>query len=287
MGWLALVGGSGIFGQAYEGIPWSTSVVASVDLYSVSCVTNESGWVSGAGGYVAHTADGGWSFAIESTPFKSNLRAINFASQTLGVLAGDGGSLALTTDGGLHWLAQPSLTTVALRGAVIAATASTMVVVGDSATVIVSNDLGSTWHAATIPGAGNLHGVAADPAASLVLAVDDAGNIWSSTDGASSFALAATAPASLDAVALSSDDSEALAVGARGTAMARFGAASFAPVTTGTSQNLHAAVLPTANPNIYVAGDNGTLLTSTDQGAHWSTVPLSISTPIYALDRLL
>jgi photosystem II stability/assembly factor-like uncharacterized protein len=285
-GWMALVAGSGIFGQAYDHIPWSTSVVASVDLFAVSCVTNVSGWVAGAGGYVAHTADGGWSFSIQTTPFTSDLRAINFASDTLGVVAGDGGSLALTPDGGLHWVAEPSATTAALRGAVIALGANTIVVVGDAASLVVSNDLGVTWHTSTILGAKNLHGVTADTAAKLVLAVDDAGQIWSSADAASSFTLVATAPQALDAVALSQDDSVAVAVGAGGTAWARFGTGSFAPLTTGTTANLHAAIVDTKKPALYVAGDNGTLRESVDDGAHFSSVALAIATPIYALDHL-
>jgi photosystem II stability/assembly factor-like uncharacterized protein len=98
--------------------------------------------------------------------------------------------------------------------------------------------------------------------------------------------LAATAPAALDAIALSSDDSEALAVGAGGTAFARFGTGSFTTLATGSTENLHAAIIPSSNPDLYIAGDNGTLLTSADEGAHWTVVPLSISTPIYALDSL-
>src|SRR5580698_461823 len=72
-GWLALVAGHGSFGQTYDDADWTTRIVASVDLYAVSCVTNLSGWVAGAGGFVAHTPDGGWSFSLESTPFTTDL----------------------------------------------------------------------------------------------------------------------------------------------------------------------------------------------------------------------
>ena len=283
---MAIVGAKGLFGQTFNENTWSSSGVATVDLYSVSCVTMQSGWVAGGSGLVAHTIDGGWSFATQRTPFTTSLRAITFVSQTFGVVAGDSGALALTLDGGTTWVGQPVGTGATLRGTAIAGAAGTILAVGDQATLVVSRDGGGTWHTGTIAGAGNLHSVATDTAAQLVLAVDDGGNVWSSTDGARTFSHAATAAGALDSVTLVGGNT-AVAAGAGGTALARFAGGAWRPMSTGTTVNLHAGIVRTDDGHVYVAGDEGTLLESSDQGAHWSAVSVATTSAIYALDELL
>jgi photosystem II stability/assembly factor-like uncharacterized protein len=50
--------------------------------------------------------------------------------------------------------------------------------------------------------------------------------------------------------------------------------------------NLHAALVADSGARLYVAGDNGTLLTSTDSGASWSAVALGTNLPLYGLQDL-
>jgi photosystem II stability/assembly factor-like uncharacterized protein len=260
--------------------------VTNGDVYAVSCVTNSSGWVAGANGYVAHTADGGRSFVTETTPFSSALRALSFADESLGVVAGDDGALAVTHDGGGHWIAAPAGTQGTLRGSAIAAGSGLVLVVGDGAVLVASRDGGNTWQTASIIGAANLHGVATKPDATEVIAVDDAGAIWSSTDGAQSFVRVFEAPAALDSVQML-PTGEAIAVGLRGTAVARLGGGpAWSVLTTGTTAELHAGVIVPQDGTLYVAGENGTLLESDDRGVHFSAVPLMMTAPIYDLQAL-
>lgn len=284
-GWSAFTASDGVFGQTFGDDPWTIRSVTSHDLYAVSCVTNSSGWVAGAGGFVAHTADGGKSFVTQSTPFSSSLRALSFADESLGVVAGDGGALAVTHDGGAHWTAQTSGTPASLRGAAIASTTGLILVVGDGAALVISRDGGSSWQAGSIPGAGNLYGVAVEPGAGAVLAVDDAGAIWSSSDAARSFARAFTAPAPLERVQML-PSGDAIAVGARGTVVARLGTSSWSILPSGVTVDLHAGVIVPEDGELYVAGENGTLLESDDRGAHFSALPLMMTAPIFDIDAL-
>jgi photosystem II stability/assembly factor-like uncharacterized protein len=273
-----------VFGQTFGDDPWSVRTVTSGDLYVVSCVTRSSGWVAGANGFVAHTADGGQTFVTQTTPFSSALRALSFADESLGVVAGDGGALAVTRDGGVHWTAAMSGTRATLRAAAAAATGSgLLLVVGDGGILEVSRDGGSTWQAGSIAGATNLHGVAIAPGATEILAVDDGGAVWSSADGARSFVHAFNAPAALDGVQML-PTGEAIAVGARGTAVARLGGPAWSVLSTGTTVDLHAGAISPEDGRLYVAGDGGTLLESDDRGAHFSPVPLMMTAPIFDID---
>jgi photosystem II stability/assembly factor-like uncharacterized protein len=283
-GWLALVGGRGVFGQTFDETTWTTRSVAREDLYAVTCATELSGWVAGANGYVAHTFDSGASFSVETTPFTATLRAIQFSNQELGVVAGDGGALALTKDGGAHWVAQDTGTSHALRGVTMSPVAHLILAVGDAGTLVESRDSGATWLVSSLPGAGNLRAVAADEAASVILAVDDEGHVFSTHEGPSAFERVATAPTALDAVALGPDAALAVAVGSNGTALAAREGGSWDALSTGTSADLHAALIVSRGERIYLGGDRGTLITSLDRGAHFSRVPLSTSAAIYALD---
>jgi photosystem II stability/assembly factor-like uncharacterized protein len=274
-----------VFGQSFGDDQWSITTVTSNDVFAVSCVTNSSGWVAGAHGFVAHTIDGGKSFVTQTTPFSSALRALSFADESLGVVAGDGGALGVTHDGGAHWVARTSGTPATLRGAATARMAGLLLVVGDDATLVVSHDGGSTWKARSIPGAANLHGVAVDPSAAAILAVDDGGTIWSSGDGARSFMRVFTSPAPLDGVQML-PTGEAIAVGAKGTVAVRLGGAAWSILSTGVTADLHAGVIAPEDGSLYVAGEGGTFLESDDRGAHFSPVELMMTAPIYAVDAL-
>jgi photosystem II stability/assembly factor-like uncharacterized protein len=283
--WNAFTASDGTFGQTFGDNSWSVRTVTSGDLYAVSCVTNSSGWVAGANGYVAHTADAGRSFVTETTPFSSALRTLSFADELLGVVAGDEGALAVTQDGGEHWIAAASGTQGSLRGSAMAAGVGLILVVGDGGALVASRDSGNTWQAGSIVGAANLRSVSATPGASEVLAVDDAGAIWSSTDGARSFVVVFEARAGLDSVQMQ-PTGDAIAVGLGGTAVVRLGGSPWSVLSTGTSVELHAGVIVPEDGSLYVAGENGTLLESDDRGMHFSAVPLMMTAPIFDLQAL-
>jgi photosystem II stability/assembly factor-like uncharacterized protein len=119
-----------------------------------------------------------------------------------------------------------------------------------------------------------------------VLAVDSAGNIWSSTDRGRSFWRETIAPAPLSSVSLSHFGDYAVAVGARGTALYRNAAGAWRTVQTGTTKDLNAALVPHHASRSYIAGDDGTLLYTDNQGASFTLQPLPTTAKFYGIEDL-
>jgi photosystem II stability/assembly factor-like uncharacterized protein len=281
------VGGSGTFAQTFDNATWTARSIAPQDLYAVTCVGNRDGWAAGAAGLVAHTTDGGQTWGLQDAHTQVSLRAVRFASVTLGVVAGDAGTVAVTRDGGATWTVMPVATHAALRGAAVAPAAGVMFLVGDGGALLRSTDGGATWNVGAIGAASDLRSVAADPGAHLVIAVDAAGAVWSSVDAGISFHQEASGAAPLEAVALADDGSVAVAVGARGLVLQRQADATWRVAPARTAADLHAAVITgNAADQIYVGGDSGVLLGSADRGATWAQTPLGTVAPLYALDDL-
>jgi photosystem II stability/assembly factor-like uncharacterized protein len=285
--WAAAVGAAGTFAQTFDDVSWATRVIAARALYSVTCVGNYDGWAAGEGGAIAHTVDGGQTWTWQDGRTSISLRAIRFGTAMLGLVVGDEGTLAVTHDGGSTWRTVSPLTAVSLRGAAVAADAGVMVAVGDGGVVLRSSDRGDSWTQSSIAGAADLHGIATDPGAHWLVAVDASGSVWSSSDGGAHFAREASAAAPLDAVAMADDGTRAIAAGARGTVLEREPGGSWAAVQSGTSVDLHAALITgDAGSNHYVAGDFGTLLRSPDRGGSWSSVAIGSNVELYGLDDL-
>jgi photosystem II stability/assembly factor-like uncharacterized protein len=288
------VGAGGVFGQTFDDQTWSVEQLASGSLFSVTCASNLVGWAAGEGGLVVHTEDGGHTWTSQDAHVATTWRAIHFgwkkgiwgAAGQLGVVAGDHGALAASRDGGQSWNVIAPLTDVTLRGAAVATQVGILAVVGDGGTVLRSADEGVTWMRSTIPGAGDLHGVAADIAGDVIVAVDALGGIWSSTDGAVTFLREATFGEALDGVSLTDDGAKALIAGHGGIAASRGAPGTgWTQIATGTTADLHAALITDGGTRFYLAGEAGTLVTSSD-GARWSTVALKTSAALYGMDDL-
>jgi photosystem II stability/assembly factor-like uncharacterized protein len=120
-----------------------------------------------------------------------------------------------------------------------------------------------------------------------MLAVDTLGNVWSSADAGEHFAREATAGGSLEAIAMADDGTLAIAAGARGAVLERATDATWKRVSSGTTADLHAAVIVgDGGSRHYVAGESGTLLESKDRGVNWSPVTTSSTAALYSLDDL-
>jgi photosystem II stability/assembly factor-like uncharacterized protein len=260
--------------------------IANESLNGVACHGNLLGWAAGSSGFVAHTVDGGQSWATQTSHLGGELRAIHFGSTVLGVVAGDGGALAVTNDAGATWRPIAPLTNVSLRGATVAAEAGLVLVVGDGGTVLRSADSGATWKTVPIAGAADFRSVATDDFAHLVLAVDGAGAVWASSDAGLTWGRELIATAGLESVSIDDSDSEALVAGKGGLALRRDEHGNWITLVTGTQADLHAALVSYDDGHYYLAGDGGTLLVSTDHGLHWTPKPVATTADLFGLDEL-
>jgi photosystem II stability/assembly factor-like uncharacterized protein len=280
--WAAAVGAHGTFTQTFDEVAWSSRSLGTLDWRAVACVGNLDGWAAGAGGAIAHTTDGGATWASQSARTGATLRAVRFSSSTDGVVAGDAGTLGYTRDAGATWTLVSPLTTAAL-----APSAGLTFVAGDAGTVLRSSDGGATWASTLVPGAPSFAGIASDAAAIRVVAVDTAGSIWSSSDTGAHFAVVATASAPLEAVSVSDDDALGVAVGGQGVVMVSAANGAWASTPSGTASDLHTVVvMDSANDRIYAGGESGTLLSSADRGVTWTAQPSGTTAALYALDDL-
>ena len=75
-------------------------------------------------------------------------------------------------------------------------------------------------------------------------------------------------------------------MGARGTALYRNSAGVWRTVQTGTSKDLNSVIVPHFGGRDYMAGDEGTLLYTDNQGASFVQQPLPTTVKFYGIEDL-
>lgn len=142
IGWA--VGGSGqgtILKTTNGGTTWTSQTPGYGQLYSLSMVSANIGWVVGSGP-IFKTTDGGTSWNSQSNP-SNTLYSVLFADAFTGGAVGAYGYTYRTTDGGTNWTTQPN-TTGNFR-CLCGINSLTIWVVGDNSNIYKSTDGGSTW----------------------------------------------------------------------------------------------------------------------------------------------
>jgi photosystem II stability/assembly factor-like uncharacterized protein len=267
-GWKAAVGDGGTLLETFDDAAWTVRKISDRDLFAVSCIDNVVGWAVGAGGFIGHTRDGGWSWPQQSSGVTTTLRAVSFAfapdGAEVGLAAGDGASLLTTRDGGEHWTRIELADDAALRGSAVSQDASLLLAVGDGGLLLRSTDRGQHFESLRLAGAGDLYDVALDAAGALALAVDSLGDIWVSRDGARTFALEHHAPAALESVSLGVSAALGSAAGT-GAPLLRDASGAWQE-RAGDATPLHATLVGPREDRAYFAGDGGSLFETTGTG---------------------
>jgi photosystem II stability/assembly factor-like uncharacterized protein len=118
----------------------------SVDLYGISFVNDQEGWIVGANSVILHTADGGATWSPQTSGGLTNLTAVQFlADGRRGWAVGDQGVILHTSDGGTTWNRQTSGGEVFLKALHFLPDGHRGWVVGGSNTVLYTSDGGTTW----------------------------------------------------------------------------------------------------------------------------------------------
>jgi photosystem II stability/assembly factor-like uncharacterized protein len=115
-----------------------------VNLYGVSFLTPEEGWVVGQFGKIFHTTDGGKRWEEQHSGVDTLLTAVNFVDRTHGWVVGERGVILHTTDGGASWRTQPTGVPYPLF-AVKFLDRNTGWVVGHWGTILFTADGGNQW----------------------------------------------------------------------------------------------------------------------------------------------
>ncbi len=170
--------------------PTPAAVPLKDNLYGTKFIDARQGWVVGAFGSIAHTADGGTTWQPQSSKTTQQLYDVDFVDAKNGWIVGRSGLILHTTDGGETWLAQPSGTTQHLFS-VDFADDQYGAAVGDFGTIIVTRDGGQHWESHALTEDVNLYDVAmADRTRAWI--AGEVGTVLTTADGGQTWAKQST-----------------------------------------------------------------------------------------------
>ena len=282
-------------GNSWEALPSGVAV----DISGLSFVDDQNGWVVGAnvtgqGPVILHTSDGGDTWERQSAPggFNRALLGVYFLDSQRGWAVGDFGQVAVTSNGGNSWTSVTSGTTSRLNS-VHFTDASNGIIVGGSNTqgiVLRSSNGGNGWSAPVQVSALELYSVRFVSGQSAV-AVGNNGTIIQTPDAGSTWA-ARTAPigAFRPLRALAASGSTVYAAGDTVVVLSTDGGVNWVRRNTGLRGNqvfpaqvLNGVAVSSSNA-VWVAGEGGSLLHSTNQGQQWTSQLQAFTDPGFSVD---
>jgi photosystem II stability/assembly factor-like uncharacterized protein len=167
-----------------------------------------------------------------------------------------------------------------------AVTASAVIAVGERGTIVRSLDQARTWQTSTVPATTTLTGVSFAPDAQHGWAVGHDALILTTTDGGLSWAKQyqgeSLEDSFLDVLALDAD--RIIAVGAYGLYVSsKDGGRSWTRQEVLTEDRHLNRISRGPGGNLYIAGESGTLLRSSDSGASWKAIPAPYEGSFYGV----
>ncbi len=250
-------------------------------LAAVTCPAATTCYAAGKQGVTLATVDGTTWTQQAGGGTTQQMNSISCPSTTTCFAAGNGGTILVTNNGGQTWLAQTSGTTSALNG--IACTSTTAcVAAGAGGTVRYTTD-GATWSAGASGTTNALNGVSC--AAGSCTAAGAAGTIVASADGGATWtAQTSGTTAALNAVSCPTSTCYAAGAVVSGSAVMLKGTSgTWAAQASNAPQALSGISCLDAS-QCFAGGAIGTVVTTTDGGAHWTQQGNPISGPVAALN---
>jgi photosystem II stability/assembly factor-like uncharacterized protein len=127
------------------GASWERQLVpVREELIHVDFVSEDKGWVVGAGGAILFTRDGGQNWTKQTSGTDATLYHVDFRNDRVGWAVGERGTVLRTTDGGETW----SSVTVPVRSTLLSVTfvdEDQGWIVGRGGIILRSEDGGLTW----------------------------------------------------------------------------------------------------------------------------------------------
>lgn len=277
------------------------------DLLTDVSFRGTTGVVSGWGGRILRTTDGGQSWVEIDSGTKTDLNSVAFLTDSVAVAVGSGGKILRSTDAGATWTSLESPTGETLNG-IVDTGAGTALAAGWNGTVLSSVDDGASWTASTFDFPNNyisldywegvtmmvssggfayrsFDGVVWEPLklpeevtpaavglgpGSSAMLVGEYGEMLTSNNvGSDWYESAGVNTADLLCVAFVGNGQNAVAGGWDGVLLRTAdGGASWATLTSGTMMTIRAIDVVDSN-NIFAVGDGGTIIGSGDGGFTW------------------
>ena len=146
---VAIVTGLSSAGAAVTATGSNTTAVIKDNLYGTKFIDPEHGWVVGAFGVIAVTADGGQTWQTQPSKTTQQLYDVDFVDAKTGWAVGRQGVLLHTGNGGASWESQRSGTEQHLFS-IDFVDAQHGVAVGDFGTILITADGGEHWENHTL-----------------------------------------------------------------------------------------------------------------------------------------
>jgi len=173
------VGKSGILLRSENsGNTWSSSIISSSDLYSISAV-NQNYRIIGDNGVFLRSVNGGLNWSSQNLASSTNLRCINFKNENTGWIVGFNGTILKTSNGGVNWTLQNSGTFENLNS-VKFSDQNTGFICGSNGTVLRTTNGGTQWQIVQVPVMRDL--ISIDLSSNTVIASGKYSTVIKSTD---------------------------------------------------------------------------------------------------------
>lgn len=261
------------------------SAVATVPMWQdlltdISFADSSTGMISGWGGRLLRTTDGGESWVETKTGTETDLNSVAFLTGDIVVAVGSGGKILRSTDAGITWkeLDSPSEETL---NKVVSAGDELSVAVGWNGTILTSTDDGASWDATTLDPPNNYISVAFSDGVGLMIA--SGGAVYRTFDGTTWSTVPLPEEANPSAVSIV-DGTQVLLVGEFGEMLVSDNAGNdwYESASIMTADLLCASYL--GGPADALAGGwDGVMIRTSDGGASWGTVASGTDRPIRSI----
>ncbi|MHB0914429.1 MAG: WD40/YVTN/BNR-like repeat-containing protein [Thermoleophilia bacterium] len=250
-------------------------------LTGVSFANPSVGIVSGWGGRVLRTSDGGASWVETDTGTSADLNSVAFLTDTVVVAVGSGGRMLRSTDAGVSWQQLESPTTHTLNQ-VARAGDSLALAAGWNGTLLTSTDNGASWKPATLDPPNNY--ISLEYSQGVGMLVSSGGFVYRTFNGLDWEPVLLPEDRTPSAVALFGE-AEALLVGEFGKILISDNAGvDWIDGDSIMTADLLCAAFVGDSANALVAGWDGMILRTSDGGANWRLVATGTDQPIRAIE---
>jgi len=291
-------------GTTWTVLPGNPGGLPAGNLRGISFFNNTLGFAVGDGGriYRLRFASSAWTWEVQTSNTTEDLYDVTFGDLNTVFAVGNNGVVVKSSNAsaaaGVTWTVktQPASNPTPVFNAIaFTPDGGAGLAVGNAATVVRSLDGGATWASFNTGISGNVTAVSIPRAGTgtVAFAGTDTGALFVNADlrGTGTWSAAAGSfPAGIKAILFPKDDSAGIATGASGSfailTYTTLGGLTSTPQTLSPPQagTNYAAAADPSGDTLYLGGDNGYLVQSTNGGSTWTAVsPAAPAVSIRAL----